>query len=183
MNVRSKWALECMCILMATVAFLGVSLFLCGSKNHKDQSLSGLIYVVRDGPLTIPHVPNMRASRSRAISVRMTPPHDLTHTVRVRPAPRPKATVTGHFAFSAKELRIRSCESGDGHGSYDYHAHNPTSTASGSWQFLRSTWNNYHGYSEAAAAPQSVQDAFARKVLDEQGTTPWAASAACWSHP
>ena len=183
MKARDKWVLACMCILMATVAFLGVNLFLCGSGPHKSQSLTRLVYIVSDSPSTVPHVPNMRASRSRAIPARMTPQHESHRAVRVRPAPRLIATVTGRSAFSAQELRIRSCESGDGHGSYDYHAHNPASTASGAWQALRSTWNNYDGYSEAAAAPPSVQDAFARKVLDEQGTTPWAASAACWSHP
>ncbi len=54
-------------------------------------------------------------------------------------------------------------------------AHNPTSTASGKWQFLNSTWNGYGGYSSAASAPESVQDARAAQV--------WAGGAGCsnWS--
>lgn len=54
-------------------------------------------------------------------------------------------------------------------------AQNPTSTASGKWQFLDSTWNGYGGYSSAAEAPESVQDAKAIEV--------WAGGAGCsnWS--
>lgn len=38
------------------------------------------------------------------------------------------------------------------------------STASGLWQFLRSTWNGYGGYLNAADAPVEVQNAKAREV-------------------
>jgi hypothetical protein len=38
-------------------------------------------------------------------------------------------------------------------------AQNPTSTASGKWQFLDSTWAGYGGYASAYLAPESVQDA------------------------
>lgn len=54
-------------------------------------------------------------------------------------------------------------------------ARNPTSTAAGKWQFLSGTWNGYGGYSSAAQAPESVQDARAAQV--------WAGGAGCsaWS--
>lgn len=37
-------------------------------------------------------------------------------------------------------------------------AQNPTSSASGKWQFINSTWGNYMGYPTAASAPEWVQD-------------------------
>lgn len=54
-------------------------------------------------------------------------------------------------------------------------AQNPTSTASGKWQFLDSTWGGYGGYASAYLAPESVQDAKARAL--------WAGGAGCshWS--
>ncbi|WP_022923655.1 transglycosylase family protein [Serinicoccus marinus] len=73
---------------------------------------------------------------------------------------------------------IKQCESG---GSYT--AQNPTSTASGAYQFLDSTWQGMDaaaGYARAVDAPESVQDAAAIELYTEQGTTPWLASASCW---
>lgn len=43
-------------------------------------------------------------------------------------------------------------------------AQNPTSTASGKWQFINGTWNGYGGYAEAWMAPESVQDAKAAEL-------------------
>lgn len=74
--------------------------------------------------------------------------------------------------------RIKACESG---GSYS--AQNPTSSASGAYQFLTSTWRSLPaaaGYSTAASAPAAVQDQAARQLFAQQGTSPWLASASCW---
>lgn len=54
---------------------------------------------------------------------------------------------------------------------------NSSSGASGKWQFMPGTWNSYGGYSSAAQAPESVQDARARQVYaGGAGAGNWAGS-------
>lgn len=75
--------------------------------------------------------------------------------------------------------KIRYCESGN-----NYQAQNPSSSASGAYQFLTSTWQSLSaakGYATAAQAPAAVQDAAALELYNQAGTAPWAASQACWS--
>jgi len=55
-------------------------------------------------------------------------------------------------------------------------AQNPSSTASGKWQFLDSTWQGYGGYAKARYAPESVQDAKARLLwAGGRGCSHWSA--------
>lgn len=52
---------------------------------------------------------------------------------------------------------------------------NGSSGASGKWQFMAGTWDNYDGYSSAAQAPESVQDERARQVYaGGAGASNWA---------
>jgi len=93
----------------------------------------------------------------------------------------------GAVSFTDREMRVRSCESGpDGYATggrahdYDYTNENSSSTASGAWQFLDGTWNDFMGYSHASLAPRSVQDLKARRYIDANGLSAWDASRSCW---
>ena len=62
----------------------------------------------------------------------------------------------GAVSFTNQEMRVRSCESGpDGYATdgrahdYNYTEENSSSTASGAWQFVDGTWNDFMGYSHA----------------------------------
>lgn len=59
----------------------------------------------------------------------------------------------------------------ESHG--DYNAQNPSSTASGKYQFLDSTWANFEGYARAVYAPPVVQDEKARQT--------WASHPSAWA--
>ncbi len=77
-------------------------------------------------------------------------------------------------------LKIRFCESTD-----NYQAANPSSTARGAYQFLRSSWAAYghadrYGVSEAHLASNAQQDEAALITWQRDGTRPWAASRSCW---
>jgi hypothetical protein len=129
---------------------------------------------LRDAAVRQAHLARSRAEQVRAAAAAPPSPIALAPTSSV--------------SFTDQELRIRSCESGpngyatNGHAhDYDYTAENPSSTASGAWQFLDSTWNGYGGYSHAASAPRSVQDAKARSYIDANGFSAWESSRSCWS--
>ena len=85
-------------------------------------------------------------------------------------APAPVATkpAASRGSSSSTLARIASCESGG----------DPTAISSsgryrGKYQFSRGTWRDLGGKGDPAAAPESVQDAIAAKLLAQRGTTPW----------
>jgi peptidoglycan hydrolase-like protein with peptidoglycan-binding domain len=71
-------------------------------------------------------------------------------------------------APSATLARIAACES-----SGNPAAVSPTGQYRGKYQFSRETWREYGGTGDPAAAPESVQDAIAAKLLAARGTQPW----------
>lgn len=80
-------------------------------------------------------------------------------------------------AVSPHMADIRFCES-----SNNYQATNATTTASGAYQFLDTTWAEHHtGYARAKDAPGPVQDRVAREHHAKYGDAPWAESRPCWS--
>lgn len=97
------------------------------------------------------------------------------------------AEATGRRAPADRGLaeRIRWCESTD-----NYLDYNRSSTASGAYQELDSTWRswaraygaevNASRWARAAHAPPEVQELVARRVLAAQGTRPWSSSSGCW---
>lgn len=92
--------------------------------------------------------------------------------------------------LSGIALAVADCESGeilaDGtaiEGSYDIYAKNPTSSASGAFQFIDSTWEWVTGLEPPARAyPLEVQEqAFWTLWDDGRGASHWAPSRYCWN--
>lgn len=75
------------------------------------------------------------------------------------PNPAPPSSSGGASNGWAIPESIVMCESGG-----NYQAENPTSTASGAYQIIDSTWDGYGGYSSASDAPPSVQDERAAQI-------------------
>lgn len=144
-----------------------------------------------------PRVYVTRSSRERVVTPHVTAPvaahrsaptHPLvSRATSQRPATQPASEKVNSSGFTYTQLRIRSCESGpNGYATggraldYNYTEQNAHSTASGAWQFLDSTWDNFRGYHRAMYAPPAVQDEKARLTFAADGNVPWYASRSCW---
>lgn len=94
--------------------------------------------------------------------------HEARQEVRQRhksPSAAPDGGVAGPvYGSGACGGDLPSCYVLNRESRGNIRAENPTSTASGKWQILDSTWNGFMGYSHAADAPEWVQDAKARTL-------------------
>ena len=148
------------------------------------------------GPSTSEPVTTTTAAPGPEPTTTTTEAPEVTTTTRrttstVYEPPSPQGRTTGSGAeppagdMPAVMNRIAGCESGSGPNSPgSYTAQNPRSSASGRYQFLDSTWQGLdaaEGYSRAVYAPPAVQDAAARELYSQAGTTPWNASRSCWA--
>ena len=109
------------------------------------------------------------AGRTAAADVAPPPPPSILMTQWMRSGPvvaikgrtiqpRPYTPPAGNIVVIL--ATIRSLESG---GSYT--AQNPTSSASGAYQFKDATWASYGGFLHARDAPPAVQDAKATEAV------------------
>jgi hypothetical protein len=121
--------------------------------------------------LAVAEAAETASAPSHAASHATSRSHARTRTrPRARPAPRPAPKGWAYWA-----PRIRQCES-----SGDYRAHSPTSSASGAYQILDSTWQGRFGVRHAGDASAQQQDEAASSLYKTYGTSIWAASRPCW---
>lgn len=99
---------------------------------------------------------------------RMVATAHVAHVTVLKPPGRPPADAA---------TIVADCESGN------RNVHNPTSTASGYWQFLDSTWTWVTGLAPPASSwPRHVQHAAFRRLWDDgAGASHWAPSRHCWA--
>ena len=75
---------------------------------------------------------------------------------------------SGSTGTSSELQKIASCESSGNPG-----AVSPDGTYRGKYQFSRETWRELGGTGDPAAAPESVQDQMAAKLMATQGPSAW----------
>lgn len=107
-----------------------------------------------------------------------------TRTVLVVTAPIVGLPITAGTAHALDWTDVgpalAHCESGN-----NPRARNPASSASGTYQLLRSTWLANGGGAFARTAAQATpaqQETVAKRLFLRAGTTPWNASRSCWRH-
>jgi hypothetical protein len=113
------------------------------------------------------HVPSVIAQPAK--------PRTVHRTVKKKV----KVTTVHTYAKPAGWMQTfaRCVKQHESHGNYK--AENPTSTASGAYQFIDATWRSYAkragftGYSHAAFAPPATQDAVFFYVLRHGGMMNW----------
>ena len=118
------------------------------------------------GPVTRRAIRNYQRNQGLAVDG-IAGPATLA-SLGIAAAPAETQTQSTGATGSGTLAKIARCESGG----------DPTAISSsgryrGKYQFSRATWRDLGGTGDPAAAPESVQDAMAAKLLAQRGTTPW----------
>jgi peptidoglycan hydrolase-like protein with peptidoglycan-binding domain len=122
------------------------------------------------GPVTRRAIRNYQRNQGLAVDG-IAGPATLSHlgiSASSVPAKTQTQTQSTTSAPSATLAKIAQCESGG-----DPTAVSSTGQYRGKYQFSRATWRDLGGSGDPAAAPESVQDAMAAKLLAQRGTSPW----------
>ncbi len=119
------------------------------------------------GPITRRAIRNYQRNHGLVVDGIAGPATLASLGVAAAPA-RVKAPATSTAGGSGTLARIAQCESGG-----DPTAISSTGRYRGKYQFSRATWRDLGGSGDPAAAPESVQDAMAAKLLAQRGTSPW----------
>jgi hypothetical protein len=120
------------------------------------------------GPITRRAIRNYQRNHGLAVDGIAGPATLSSLGISAAPARTAPASTRSTSSGSGTLARIARCESGG----------DPTAISSsgryrGKYQFSRATWRDLGGSGDPAAAPESVQDAMAAKLLAQRGTAPW----------
>jgi peptidoglycan hydrolase-like protein with peptidoglycan-binding domain len=120
------------------------------------------------GPITRRAIRNYQRNHGLAVDGIAGPATLASLGVAAAPARVKAPRASGTAGGSGTLARIAQCESGG-----DPTAISSTGRYRGKYQFSRATWRDLGGSGDPAAAPESVQDAMAAKLLAQRGTSPW----------
>lgn len=161
---------------------LALVLTACATSNESRPTPTSVQRVITAEDLAVT-VSSLQAELDHELEVRRQVDRELDRRLstqeRASRSRQRNTTRTEGCALGTDILsRIACCEGWPNHINSD---HGPTSTASGKYGVLDSTWDGYAGYERAMYAPEDVQDRWAREAYAKAGTTPWNASRSCWS--
>ncbi len=184
-------------LIVAVAAHLRAGPVVPAAPSRADQLLAVSAIRLDDGrdhrlPTPTPHLQTMAPPMTTALPATTTPPTTTPLTLPTPPPSTTHLTLPAPTAVSGAPRWINGHLCGHGcihavlpcaipayicqrESNYIIDVYNPTEDASGKYQFVRGTWNNFGGYRNAADAPEAVQDEKAREE--------WAGGAGCshWS--
>jgi hypothetical protein len=150
-----------------------------GSESQLVVASRGLQLEARDAPTTTTTIATTTTTAPPTTTTTAPPPPPTTTTTEQPPPPEPAREYSGASAGQVNGYPcggdLPPCWVLERESGGDPTAQNPTSTASGLWQFLDGTWAGYGGYAKARHAPPDVQN--------EKARITWAGGSGCfhWS--